>query len=86
MRKLVLSVVVIAGAIGCGSGRLQWFSNCVACGIPPDPDAGPGTCPNEQVGNDCTAAGLTCTITIDPCTPGLICGSGPPSCPGGTTP
>ena len=81
MHKL-FSTLVVATLIGCGNGgRLQWFANCVCCGIPPRPDAGPGSCPTEQAGNACTVAGQTCTISVDPCTPGLICGTSAPSCP-----
>jgi hypothetical protein len=80
LKRLVLMSVVGAALLSCGSGRLQWFSDCVCCGIPPNPDAGPGSCPTEQAGDACVVAGQTCSVSADPCMPGLICGTSQPIC------
>ncbi len=85
MLKLLWTFALLA-LLACGSGRLEWQTNCVSCGIPPNPDAGPGSCPTEQAGNACSVQGQACTISADPCTPGLLCETRAPTCPSGASP
>jgi hypothetical protein len=80
IRRLMLLAALSLSACG---GVLTWHHGCGGCGImemTPDGGWGPGTCGTAKLGDSCSSAGQSCSLSADPCDPGLSCGLADPNC------